>query len=394
MTETEDLTREEARQIIMNVGGAGQPPAHGYQFFTAGIEPYISTLEEEYLRHYIKNGGSSFKLITGTYGGGKTHFLYTLQGRAWEHGYVTSYIELSPVSTPFHRLEEVYRAVASHLALPQSELTGIEGLLRAWHQSKAEEFSGLSDDKLEKALQDYLLTTGPYEITGFQNAVREAFMALHKGDMGSIGLLLQWLKGENPPLSELRKFGIFSKLEKSTAFRMMRCLIEWIEDTGYPGLIVLMDEAEQTPSISTRQKEAMLSNLRELVDACSSGAVRGAMFFYAVPDESFLEGRTAIYEALTQRLSTVFEGEMNPSGVRIDLETAGPEPLEMLHEIGDKLAAIFETAYEISFDKKQLERVITGVAEQAYEEKYGEIGYKRTFVQKVVRAFHELKGQA
>lgn len=38
-----------------------------------------------------------------------------------------------------------------------------------------------------------------------------------------------------------------------------------------------------------------------------------------VPDLSFLDGRAQVYEALRQRLSTVFE-EVNPTGVRIDLD--------------------------------------------------------------------------
>ena len=50
------------------------------------------------------------------------------------------------------------------------------------------------------------------------------------------------------------------------------------------------------------------------------GALFMEQWYSTVPDESFLEGRTNVYEALNQRLATVFENELNPTGVKIDLE--------------------------------------------------------------------------
>ncbi|MEG3056599.1 MAG: DUF2791 family P-loop domain-containing protein [Methanoculleus sp.] len=149
--------------------------------------------------------------------------------------------------------------------------------------------------------------------------------------------MVQWLKGENPPKNLLKEYHIFEKLDRSTAFKFLRDLIRWIQEIGYTGLIILMDEAEQTPSMSTRQRETLLNNLRELVDACSKGTVMSTMIFYAVPDDSFLEGRTAVYEALNQRLATVFEGPINPTGVRIDLEHLEVNPEAFLREVGEKL---------------------------------------------------------
>lgn len=398
----EKLDRISARRIINDVGGTGQPPIYGYQFFSAGLDQYIKTIEEEYLDDYIKYGGSSFKLIVGTYGGGKTHFLYYIQGKAWNSNYITSYIELSPNSTPFYKLEQVYKSIVSNLVYPQDSESlmqgydkGIEALIRSWYYQKLEEFSeNFSGNELRDEMNDYVSGLGPYESTSFQNAIKHAFLALLNEDDETFNLVIQWIKGENPPKALLKDLQIFEKIEKSTAFKMERCLIQWIGEINYSGLIVLMDEAEQTPSMTSKQRSTLLQNLREVIDACSRGGLKGTMMFYAVPDESFLEGRTTVYEALNQRLTTIFEGEINPTGVKIDLENISNEPIDLLQEVGLKLSKIYEIAYGITFDQTLLSDKIIETAENAYEDRFGEIGYKRNFVQQVIRSFHELKSNS
>ena len=107
------LDSNTARKIIEIVGGQGNPPEYGFQYFTAGLDGYLNVIDEEYLSSFIKDGGSAFKMIVGIYGGGKTHFLYCIRELAWKHNYVTSYITLSPQQTPLHKPVSY-----THLTLP------------------------------------------------------------------------------------------------------------------------------------------------------------------------------------------------------------------------------------------------------------------------------------
>jgi hypothetical protein len=394
-----DLDPVYAKRIIQAVGESGQPPVYGYQFFTAGIGDYLSTIEEEYLTDFIHHGGSSFKLVVGTYGGGKTHFLYSVQGMAWNDNYVSSYIELKQDETPFHNLESVYKSIVANLlyrqspeALFQGEDRGIEAVIRTWYYQKTRSIpETATDEERQKLVKDILSAVGPFESTSWTNALKNAFSSINKKDDDSFNLIIQWLKGEKPPAAELKKFQINEKLDKTTAFKFIRCLIRWLNQIGYTGLIILMDEAEQTPSMSTKQREKLLNNLRELIDACSKGQIKSSMFFYAVPDESFLEGRTNIYEALNQRLSTIFEGARNPTGVKIHLEKTGVDPELFLTEIGQKLSRIYEKAYDYKFNEAVVAGCITDTARKALEDKYGEISYKRQFVKDIIKNFHEIR---
>jgi hypothetical protein len=65
------------------------------------------------------------------------------------------------------------------------------------------------------------------------------------------------------------------------------------------------------------------------------------------------------------------------------------DAVELLIESGRKLAHIYEKAYTVQFDKIALEETLRNIAKAAYERKR-EIGHKRLFVQKIVKAFHKL----
>jgi len=392
-----ELKPEIARRIIETLASSGTPPEYGFQYFTVGLDDYLSVIEKEYLESYIKNGGSSFKLIVGTYGSGKTHLLYCIRDLAWKHNYMTSYIVLSPTSTPFYKLELVYKEIVSNLAYPQNSEAllsgyerGIEAVIKTWYNQKYQEVAEkMPKDEVRRELIAYVSNLGPYESTSFKNAVKEAFISLVENRNDDFEHIIQWLKAEGQDKYH-KKMGILEKIDKNSAFRMLKSLAQWISEICYSGFIVLFDEAEQTPSMSSKQKNILLNNLRELIDACGTTKLKNVMIFYAVPDESFLEGRTQVYEALRQRLNTIFEF-FNPSGVKIDLEAISMEPVDMLCEIGRKLAVIYEIAYNFNFNRQELEEKIDKVAKEAYEERLGEISYRRIFVENIIKELHKLR---
>lgn len=394
-----ELTRDVARRIIDVVGAHGVPPEYGFQFFSVGFEPYLTTIEEEYLSSFIPQGGSAFKLVVGMYGGGKTHLLYSIRDIAWKHNFVVSYVTLRSGESPFHRLDLVYAAIARGILPPLSpdELLsgfehGIASFLRGWYAAKFQELRarGLSGDLLYSELEAEVERLTGVESLSFLRAVKAAFRALAQRREDDFESICQWLIGESYDRRTHSRHGILQRIDKSTAFMMIRSLVQCLRQMGYNGFVVLFDEAERVPSLSTRQREQHLSNLREIIDACGHTSFQGTMIFYAVPDDSFLEGRTQIYEALKQRLDTVF-GKLNPSGVRIDLESVVSDPVDFLTAIGHKLARIYEIAYGIQFREEYLPAAITTVANFAVDQRYADEGYKRLFVKTMVKALHHLR---
>jgi hypothetical protein len=204
----------------------------------------------------------------------------------------------------------------------------------------------------------------------------------------------QWLKGEGFDRKSLTRHQILQKIDKTTAFQMIRSLGQSVTHLGYSGLIILLDEAERVPSLSSKQKEQHLSNLREIIDECGHPTFNGMMLFYAVPDANFLDGKTMVYEALKQRVSTTF-AMLNPAGVRIELEKAVPEAIPFLHEVGLKISKVYEVAFACQFDPSDCESLVSVIADWTYEQRYQDEGYKRLFVQKLIPGlrFLDKKGE-
>lgn len=395
------LDRKMARGIIDQLGATGTPPAFGVRHFTVGLENYLEVLDHEYLNDYIAEGGSAFKLVKGIYGGGKTHFLYSVRDLAWEHNYAVAYTSLSIASgSPFYKLDLVFASIVNNLWPPLSageehrlSTPGIAMLLKTWYERRLVEYTSkrMSEEDARQAVLEDIHQVSNLSSTSFKNALVRALEALHVDDEPTFERMCQWMKGEMAPDSALKRLGITQKIDGTTAFSMLRSLGQAVRQLDFTGLVVLFDEAEQVPSLNTRNRELLLNNLRELVDECGKSTFAGVMVYYAVPDLSFLDGRAQVYEALRQRLSTVFE-EVNFTGVRIDLDDSADDEssrLTMLREIGNRIVQIYQVAFGVSI-AEAAGPVIAEVAAWAHEQRFGDSGFKRDFVKELVRKLHGL----
>lgn len=385
------MEKELARAIINKLGSTGTPPEFGIEAFTVGLERYLKVIEDEYLNGILKFNLSSFKLVTGNYGGGKTHFLYSVRNLAFKHNYCVSYVSLNPTECPFDKLELVYKSVALNLTAPQPTDVimplgekGMESVIRRWVAEWRRK------EERRERLNGYLLDMPMTDSSSFFNAVRGAFGSLLGDDIDSFQEAVQWLKGEEVGKETRAKFRISERIDKSTAFRMLRSLIQWVHAIGYRGLVLLFDEAERGMSISSsRDKRRALDNLRQVVDECGNSRLPGAMFFYAVPDDNLLlEGSGPVYEALKQRLRSGFS-ESNPVGVQINLEELGMEPQRFLELLGLNLRRIFEVAYETQL--RGVEEPLKVLAKTVVERSVLDVGYRRLFVVAAVELMNSWK---
>ncbi len=382
-----DLDPRLAKAIIHKLGSFGTPPEFGIEYFSVGIDDYLRVIEDEYLKDILKFSLSSFKLITGNYGGGKTHFLYLVRNLGWRNNYVTSYVTLSPTECPFDRLELVYKRIVLSLRLPAEQNTwdkpwdvGIDVLLRNW--------------VLSAGKGNILSEIRSYESSSFTNAIKAAVMNLLSDDDEGFLEVVQWLKGEDVGRELRLRYRISERIDRSNAFRMLRSLVQFVNSIGYSGLLLLFDEAERGMSISSaRDKRRALDNLRQLVDECGNSRLPGAMFFYAIPDENLLlEGSGGVYEALKQRLRSSFT-RINPMGVKINLEDIGVNAEDFLRELGSKLTIVFETAYDCHLEEDVVRQSIDNMINAALEFQTLDVSYRRIFVIGIIEMFHRLKAQ-
>jgi hypothetical protein len=391
-----------AKEILDCLGNNGIPPKTGLQYFTVGLEPYLNVIRDEYFRE-ILTVSSSVKLLVGTYGGGKTHFLYELRDLAWKEGYVVSYVSLSSSETPFHKLDSVYFAIARGLLRPMTEdelrsgeEQGIASFLKFWFEKKKEELSerGLKEPQLSEQLLEASKRFNDYGEPNFTRAIRRAFLALLDNKTEEFESLVAWLQGGDYDRRRYAKLDILRKIDKILAPQLIRSLNKWIRspEVGYKGLIILFDEAEKVPSLSSKEADLLTQNLREFIDQSKRDTV-GTMIFYAVPDEKFLSRKGQVYEALKQRFATYFTLQ-SPQGSKIELEKMiTGDPVEFLVSIGKRVYRIFQIAYSCNIPSDLLDESLTNLAQAAYDLQYAGTGYKRLFMQGTIAGLNRLRAE-
>ncbi len=438
------LTQARAKTIIEQVA-LGLPANYNHHYYSSGLERVVSTFEQEYFSSYLPAGGAVFKLLVGAFGSGKTHTCFALRDAAWRHQFAVAYVPLGQRSS-FAELSSVYRDIASNLTLPPHgyvrpaqdpigvpellpdeplpEERGISSAVRGWYAKHHAEVcrealeptaQDISPAEIKARLRERLAAMHEQLHTDNGNLTRAllgSFEALLEGREHTFDDLSQWLVGESfSKVMHKKQYGILEPVSDRNALSLLCGLSEWLQFIGYRGLVVLFDQ--DTPDVTGSGKPgsgkpgsgkpgsgkpgdkaqiARLANLLTLVNETANQRMRALLMLYAVPNTDFLTGGAQVYEALNQRLSSVFDSDLNPSGVRLLLEQLLPDDTDHLSDIGYKLAYLHEVAYHQPFeDEDALADTITRVAERSLQRRYVIPGYRRLFVQALSNALTVLR---
>jgi hypothetical protein len=402
------LTPEIAKMILKPLQESGIPPKFGLEFFSSGFEDVFYTLEKEYLKDIIKNKGSSFKFVSASFGGGKTHFTYQFREIAWKNNYATCHVPLDSKNVQFNKILNVFQAICQKIQKPISdeekiqifgelkkpEELGIINIVKHWYYTKQKEFEILYKDEWKVELKKYADTIRNFDSIYFGRAIREMFKSLIDEDYDKFEELSLWFEGRIDT-SKAKEFGI-KKQEEADTFRMMKSLSRLLTDfIGYAGIVIFFDEGERT-ALRSRDKDRQVNTLRQVIDNCGDQSMPGIMFFYTVPDEAeFLQSSGHAYDAIKQRLQKYFSQD-HPMSPNISLEKLVPsdeEQLENLEEVGRKLAHLYEISRNMVFGDG-LEESVANIAKCAKNARFMEIAYRRLFVQTMCEGLDLLSTEA
>jgi hypothetical protein len=392
------LTPPEAQHIIRKLGESGIPPTRGLEAYTVGMDSVLGTLESEYLKGYLRDGGSSFKLVVGEYGSGKSHFLYRLRDIAWNNGYVVSRTELSPKECPYDNQLKVYQAVISNLIFHSSDANisdtqGLEEFLENHFHTTLRKLgieTTMTSMGLDKRVELWLDSILRYKIESpsFRHAVYFFMKAVAEGNEQAKRNIGAWMRGESVALKDVRAFSITERIDRSVAFKMLRSVSQMVHELGYEGLVLLFDEGDRMVSIgSSKTEKVACDNLREVIDRCAGESLPATLFVYAVPPY-FVTNIAPQYEALSQRISSKVKfSRKNPFNVQISLDQLDYPGEELLRLIGEKLLGIFEQAYNIEFNHELQKQNIAQLADTC-----GSLlstSHRRHFVKSLIDMFAE-----
>jgi hypothetical protein len=357
--------------------------------YSVGIDPWIERLSRTYLQRLCKNN-AHFKLVIAPYGGGKTHFLVSLGGRALSDNYAASYIGCTD-NIRFDNSLEIYRAFIAAMTLPGIPDPGLSTLL---NDGVISHVGGLIRGKAPdpEAAMDMWLNTlyrKEYPEPTFGRVAATALREIIDPEGARTGdAAYRWLRGEIDTLTKdersyLRVSTIPAKERNEFGRRMLLSMAKFVKEAGLNGVVILFDEVETLFSAKGKALLRVLSAMRVLIDLPMgvAGGVPLLAAFSAVPDvlEQF-----ARYPALQQRMAVVGASfsEGNDFAPQLDLGALGSQK-EFLNSLGHKLVLLGERAREHAFDKElqsgNIKRLVTVADERDLD-----INARRLFVKACV----------
>ncbi len=379
MTEPEAQPSEFlASEIIERMGSLGLPPEHGIEFVTVGLDEPLKILDEHYLKAMAQGGrGSAFKLIKGSFGAGKTHFLTCLRNLAWKRGFLASLVELSLKGCNLGDASAVYRALVNSLAQAPEDseafdnISGWGNIIRCWALG------------VEEA-QERRKWLAQAKVTNFaNNNYKMVFLrfvkSLWEEEEELADACEMWLLGSSTKKLKLGLITIPEHICEQNASSMLASLIKAVTLLGFSGIAALFDEVDRIASGSKREKKNVVDNMRQIVDMCGSRRLPGFFWAFAVPPE-FISDVIAEYPALQQRLNSPLPfSSASPQVPTIDVSASELRPHEFFQALGRKILRVVAIAWNWSYtadlQEKNLEELVTEYLAMNFD-----AGQRRNFV--------------
>ncbi len=378
----------QARSIIEELR-KGSVPVEYVPFFTVGRKNWLDFIGDD-LDHYISQGGSKVRFISGDYGDGKTHFMSLIQHIAMDRGFAVSFVVLTR-EVPIHKFETVYQTIVKQLKGNFSG-TGIRSMLVNWLEKLSQTIMQGKKEDIEK--NQTQLVGELREIQGMDINFVNALIALVNNRFSSASeededlrdsareVLLHWFEGGKVTKKELKPFQIYEFLNKTNSKQFLNSLILFLRYTGHQGLILLMDEMETVVAQSASIRNAAYENVRLLIDNSESSEYLH-IFFSIIPDVLISEKGFKSYDALWSRIRSVGEaGKLNFRGVLVDLHQT-PLRTEELVELGKCL----RTIHGISFRWNSNDTITDDLIEKICinQKRMGVLSEVRLFIKQLIR---------
>lgn len=342
------MVSPEKREEILGALRRGTVPRHGLEALAVGLKRLEPTFDEELDR--VARGGAVFKAIRGDYGCGKTFLARWLQDRAVRRGLAASEVQVSETETPLHRLETVYRRLVERLRTAELDGGAFRSVVDAWFYALEEDVmaGGATPDGATllartEALLEQRLASVSRSAPMFALALRAYRRALAANQKAIAEGILAWVAGQPLVGAEARRAaGVRGEVDHVAALGFLQGLLALLRDSGFPGLLFILDEVETLQRVRGDVRERALNALRQLIDDVDAGRFPG-LYLVITGTPAFFDGPQGIQRLapLAQRLHVDFTTEArfdNPRAVQLRLQ---PFSTDSLVEVGAKVRDLF-----------------------------------------------------
>jgi hypothetical protein len=356
----------------------GVPPKRGVQEYSVGHDKLIDGIKQ-YLLDCISDTGI-IRFVCGSWGSGKTHLFRLLTEVGCKENIAISTVELNATNTLLNKFNTIFAEIIRQIKSPhyyqnteiEEELISFNSILQEsyyYHccgvRNKLDSITPQEHDKAVNNLMANRQIDIDFKkmVVSYWNTLREdAPDCIQKQDE-----IIQWFCGEGTIGQYRKKYGISKIITKENSKLMLQSLVNFLKFSGYKGLMILFDEAEQYYSIIRKSDlQQAHNNLLALINNIES--LSGLILIYATTPDFFIDEKYGIqrYGALAGRIGKPEENRP-PRAMDIiwNLDVVKFEK-EQYFEVSKKIRDIYGRAYPDTADKLPDDAELMARVEELY----------------------------
>ncbi|HDS1614812.1 TPA: ATP-binding protein [Stenotrophomonas maltophilia] len=288
---------------------AGVVPRAGQHLIQVGRAREVQTLVSDIDR--LADGGSSFRLMVGEYGAGKTFFLNLVRAIAMERKLVVASADLNP-DRRLHAsggqarslYAELMRNLATRTKPDGGALPGVveKFISTAVAESKSQ---GVSTEQVIRAKLEQLseLVNG-YD---FADVIAAYWRGFEQGNEQLKSDAIRWLRGEFATRTDARAaLGVRTIVDDASVYDQLKLMGRFVRLAGYSGLLVCLDELVNLYKLANAQaRNANYEQLLRMLNDSLQGTAVGLGFVLGGTPDFLMDTRRGVYsyEALQSRLA-------------------------------------------------------------------------------------------
>lgn len=334
--------RARERDAIVQSLSAGVTPKIGIQHIQVGRVNEVKALCQDIER--IIDGGSTFRLVIGDYGSGKTFFLSVIRSIALERKLVTAHADLAPdrrihASSGQARnlYSELMRNISTRNQPDGNALISIVERFITESSKEADEKGLIVSEVIAEKLNELTEMVGGYDFA----KVIEAYWRGHEESNDDLkNNAIRWLRAEYSTKTDARNdLGIRSIISDTSFYDALKLMSLFVRQAGYAGLLINLDEMVNLYKLqSTQARTSNYEQILRILNDCLQGSAQYIGFILGGTPEFLLDTRKGLYsyEALQSRLAqnrfAQQAGVIDYSAPTLHLASLTPEELYILLE--------------------------------------------------------------
>ncbi|MGB7296245.1 MAG: ATP-binding protein [Candidatus Aminicenantales bacterium] len=297
------------RDALIKSLRAGVVPRTGQHLIQVGRSRELDTLIKDI--EHIAESGSTFRLVIGEYGSGKTFFLNLVRAVSLEKKMVVTNADL----TPDRRLQatggqartlyaELMRNLSTRTKPDGGALPGIVEKFVSAVLLEANTSGQSPEASIYRKLENLSEMVGGYD---FGATIAAYWKGFESGDDKLKANAIRWLRGEFSTKTEARAaLGVRTIVDDGSFYDHLKLLSRFARLAGYSGLVICLDELVNLYKLSnTQARNANYEQILHILNDSLQGISEGVGFLLAGTSEFLLDTRRGLYSypALQSRLA-------------------------------------------------------------------------------------------